>query len=291
MAHGPDSKDEYETDLDGPVQFDDRAYASADTVQVEHREQLTISPTDPTLAPGATQVFSASGGAGGYVFSVVSGGGAFAGATYTAPGVAGTATVRVTDSAQNTAETTVSVVASSMTVFVTGATFTGNLGGLAGADAKCQAAADAVPGLAGRTFKAWLSSSTVSAADRLTHATVPYKLSDGTTVADNWADLVDGSLDAPISRTETGAQVSTTRKAWTGTKVDSTMNYPNSAVHHCGDWTYGGGGSPNGGSYAGYTDRTTCLWTHGNPANPAECGGTASTLPCSNGFSLYCFEQ
>ena len=99
------------------------------------------------------------------------------------------------------------------TIFITSQTFNGNLGGLEGADAKCQELADAAD-LDG-TFKAWLSDSETDARDRLTHATVPYRLVDGTTVADDFTDLTDGSLDAPINRTENGTAVGD--RPWTGT--------------------------------------------------------------------------
>src|SRR5438067_1391069 len=89
-------------------------------------------------------------------------------------------------------------------VFVTSQIYTAALGGLAGADAKCQSLATGA-GLTG-TYKAWLSSSSVDARDRLTHSAIPYVLSDRTTVvADNWSDLVDGSLKHAIDKTETGA--------------------------------------------------------------------------------------
>jgi hypothetical protein len=45
---------------------------------------------------------------------------------------------------------------------------------LSGADAKCQSEANTA-GLSG-TYKAWLSSTTTNAANRLNHATVPYKM-------------------------------------------------------------------------------------------------------------------
>lgn len=99
------------------------------------------------------------------------------------------------------------------TVFITSQVFNGNLGGLAGADAKCQQLATAA-GLGG-TYKAWLSDSTTDARDRLTHATVPYRLVDGTTVANDFTDLTDGSLDAPINRAENGTVVGD--RPWTGT--------------------------------------------------------------------------
>src|SRR5207248_10614341 len=65
-------------------------------------------------------------------------------------------------------------------VFVTSATYNRNLGVLAGADAKCQALASAAA-LTG-TYKAWLSTSTINARDRVTQAGVPYTLVDGTVV-------------------------------------------------------------------------------------------------------------
>ncbi|MDZ4247347.1 MAG: DUF1554 domain-containing protein, partial [Dehalococcoidia bacterium] len=75
-------------------------------------------------------------------------------------------------------------------VFVTAATYNGNLGGLSGADAKCQASANAVN--LGGTWKAWLSDSNTSAGSRLNHSDSPYRLLNGTTIANNWDDLVDG---------------------------------------------------------------------------------------------------
>jgi hypothetical protein len=81
-------------------------------------------------------------------------------------------------------------------VFVTSTLYQASFGGLEGADAVCQSHAAAVdlPG----TFRAWLSTRDVTAAERLTHAAVPYVRTDGTTIADDWDDLVDGTLAAPI---------------------------------------------------------------------------------------------
>ena len=59
-------------------------------------------------------------------------------------------------------------------VFVTSTTYKGNLGGLAGADAKCQTRANAAS--LGGTWKAWLSDSTTSAASRLTQSVSGYIL-------------------------------------------------------------------------------------------------------------------
>ena len=102
--------------------------------------------------------------------------------------------------------------AESCTVFVTSTVHDGSLGGLAGADAICQTRADSPGSLAAPgTYKAWLSDATASPSTRFTQATVPYKLVNGTTVAPNWAGLVDGSLDAPIDVTEQGAALPESR--------------------------------------------------------------------------------
>jgi hypothetical protein len=61
-------------------------------------------------------------------------------------------------------------------VFVTSTIYMGYLGGLDGADAKCQSVANAAQ--LGGTFKAWLRDDTTAARDRLNHATGPYVLVD-----------------------------------------------------------------------------------------------------------------
>ncbi len=165
-------------------------------------------------------------------------------------------------------------------VFVTSTTYDGNLGGLSGADSKCQARADAA-GLPG-TFKAWLSNSTTNAADRLDHSTVDYVMTNGTVVANGWSDLTDGSLDAGICRTETGTQVNScgfsyaivwSNTAGNGTKLTSNQG------SFCLDWT-----SNQSGEFAnlgGGTNITDSYWTY-------YAGGTDA---CNVSKRLYCFEQ
>jgi len=66
-------------------------------------------------------------------------------------------------------------------VFVTLSDYTGDLGGLEGADAICEAEADDA-GLTG-TYKAWLSDTNVGPDTRFTHSTVPSFLLNGYRVA------------------------------------------------------------------------------------------------------------
>lgn len=160
------------------------------------------------------------------------------------------------------------------TVFITSTSHTGNLGGLAGADAICQARADAA-GLSG-TYKAWLSDATTAARDRLTHAVVPYVLVDGTRIAGDWDDLVDGLLDNPIQLTETGETAGLVR-AWTATQASGDRDL---AFFTCANWMSDDNASVFGSrGQATGKDSSWSLWLSGD-------------IPCSSEAQrLYCFQQ
>ncbi|WP_028580903.1 hypothetical protein [Desulfogranum japonicum] len=152
-------------------------------------------------------------------------------------------------------------------VFVSNATFAGNLGGLAGADTQCQALAEAarLPG----TYKAWLSSTSVSASSRFSHSDAPYILVDGTLIANNWNDLISGALASPISLDENGTPL--LRPVWTGTKYTGEIMEGT----QCASWIAGSYLS----AQIGITSETNNDWT--------EAGEEDCELQCS----LYCFEQ
>ncbi|MDO8429963.1 MAG: fibronectin type III domain-containing protein, partial [bacterium] len=165
----------------------------------------------------------------------------------------------------------------SYSVFISSATYNGNLGGLSGADVKCQSLANTQS--IGGSWKAWLSSSVTSASSRLYHPAVPYKLLTGTTVVNNWTDLTDGTIASPINKTESGN--TNGGSTWTNTNSNGTVYSSNTSLT-CQDWTsslgypsvplsyvvrYGSGGATNSG------------WTAYNSAG------------CNNNLNLYCFEQ
>ena len=118
-------------------------------------------------------------------------------------------------------------------VFVTSLEYRGNFpdgDGLAGADFQCTELATNA-GLEG-TWTAWLSTDTVDARDRI--ADGEYRLLDGTLVADDKADLTDGTLDAPIIVREDGTPIpGAALEVWTGTGKDGT----NSGLGTCDNWT------------------------------------------------------
>jgi hypothetical protein len=142
-------------------------------------------------------------------------------------------------------------------IFVTSTGSSGNLGGLAGADATCNARAG-VAGLPG-TYVAWLSTSTVHARDRVT-SNGPYVTPTGDLVADSFADLTDGTLASPIDEDETGALVFE-QEVWTGTAstgVRSAGAPAAAEANHCLDWT-----SSDGADLAvvGLTSTTNAIWS------------------------------
>lgn len=155
-------------------------------------------------------------------------------------------------------------------VFATSTVQSGALGGLAGADAICQARADAAA--LGGTFKAWLSDASQNPATRLTRAFADYALVTGTVIAHGWGDLLDGALEHAIDADETGAALSSPRGAWTNTTISGGFG-----GQSCNDWTTGTVGT-NG--VWGAVDATDATWTN-----------EVASTDCSRTLHLYCFEQ
>lgn len=152
-------------------------------------------------------------------------------------------------------------------VFATSTTQTGGFGGIVGADAICAARASAAA--LGGVFKAWVSTTDASPASTFTRASGPYRLVDGTKIADDWNDLVDGALDHVINLSESGGTVF--GDVWTGTGTPGTV-----AAVTCNAWTTGSSGASG---QCGSTQSTSGAWT-------------ASSVPlCNTPLRLYCFEQ
>jgi hypothetical protein len=160
-------------------------------------------------------------------------------------------------------------------VFLTSATYTGNLGGLQGADSICQtvAARSGTPGV----FKAWLSSNQGSPANRFTHSSSPYKLHSGATIAANWTALISGNIGTPINEDEAGNPVSE-GFVWTNTTAEGAPWYiPDSVNGSCAGWTDGA----DDGS----------LGAHGINADTRRLWSAQALSYCRLGAHLYCFQQ
>jgi hypothetical protein len=170
-------------------------------------------------------------------------------------------------------------------VFVTSAVYVSDMGGLAGADAKCNALAAAanLPG----AYMAWLAASAGSPSTRFTQSSTPYIRVDGAVIANNWADLVDGTLANPINLTELGTAPQSPlgncggADVWTGLNADGTPVPPIAGVWttSCYDW---GPVSAYSCVAAGVATATTTGWS----ATCEPCGG-----PCGQKAALYCFQQ
>ncbi|HVW69149.1 MAG TPA: hypothetical protein VHB68_09245 [Steroidobacteraceae bacterium] len=134
------------------------------------------------------------------------------------------------------------------------------------ADADCTTAGQMY---GGGQWRAWISSSTVNAIDRIVDVGPWYRLDQQTKLFENRAAITQGPLatiDDPTS-----ANAGARRLFWTGTQLDGTATTLN-----CTDWTsYVGGGTAT----VGRTDTVGPGWVEPTPQS------------CSTYLSLLCFEQ
>ncbi|NNK06732.1 MAG: hypothetical protein HKP50_05445 [Myxococcales bacterium] len=153
-------------------------------------------------------------------------------------------------------------------IFRTDTTQNANLRGIDGADAICAAQALAA-GLEGE-FKAWLSTIASPVADRVAQGSGPYVLVDGTRVADDWSDLVDGSILAPIDRDANG--IARSGEIWTGTLRTGASFLGSDCEAFATD-------SMDVTGLCGASSATNATWTEN------------ITPACSTRLGLYCIEQ
>jgi len=145
---------------------------------------------------------------------------------------------------------------------VTSTSYSGDLGGLAGADEKCQERAEAA-GFSG-TWIALLSTSSMDARDRVPDT--EFRRIDGAVIATDKSDLFDGTIDNPINITELNTHVFAD-VVWTGSFEDGT------AANNCEDW------ATSSEEYTGMIGHT----------HPDHSWISYSDLPlCINENRLYC---
>ncbi len=156
-------------------------------------------------------------------------------------------------------------------MFVTSTQYTGNLGGLAGADALCQGAA--LAGSLGGTWRAWLSTPSVNAIDRIQDVSPWYLIDRETLVFPVHASLRGPSL-VPIGQNEYGPFDWETMGF--GDRVVRTGSQSGIADDTCSGFT-----SASGDEYG----------TYGWLDEPDEWGGVQSGRCDSSNARLYCFEQ
>lgn len=141
--------------------------------------------------------------------------------------------------------------------------------GVETADELCKESA-AIAGLPG-AFRAWLSDDFTSPSEWGTSDfTGAFRLVDGTLVAINWEDLLDGELENPINVDEFGLHLAAkTCFVWTGTLPDGGSSFAN-----CGNWTGQDEMADLGNCFT-----ATHEWT------------LADVMSCAAPRHLYCFER
>jgi hypothetical protein len=181
-------------------------------------------------------------------------------------------------------------------VFLSSVVFDSNLGGLSGADAKCQSLAETA-GLSG-TYKAWLSTA-IPGEDpfgRFTHSPNPYIRTDGKQIVANFDDLVSyQQLAVPINIDEFGNIVGPGLPGcpgcrvyvWTATQSNGSY-FDTGSIYGstCGDWT----GFEVAVAIAGDYTATDYNWSQAYSV--ADCGGFCiENCRFGNQNRLYCFQQ
>jgi len=177
-----------------------------------------------------------------------------------------------------------------------------NLGGLAGADAHCQALA-AAAGAGNRTWHAYLSANAsgsqpvVNARDRIGNG--PWYNARGGRIAQNVADLHGDTIDAArlgnnLSRTTVFSEKNETIKGagdtpnqhdmLTGSQTDGRA-YTDGADHTCQNWT----GNNTGAAQLGHFDRTGGGNTSWNSAHGSRGCSQANLVSTGGAGLFYCF--
>jgi hypothetical protein len=165
-----------------------------------------------------------------------------------------------------------------------------NLGGLEGADAHCQKLAEAA-GATGKTWRAYLSTSTANARDRIGNG--PWANAKGETIAGNLDELHGeaNKINKQTGLTEAGNPVNgrgdepNMHDILTGSNAEGTV----ATDMTCNDWTSNGAGA----AFVGHHDRIglrddapSKSWNASHPSR--GCG--KDDLPKSGGAGLfYCF--
>jgi len=175
-------------------------------------------------------------------------------------------------------------------VFVSSAVYHGDMNspegltGLGAGDTQCKTLADnseALVNLNGKNWKAWLSTSGISgvdAKDRIKDGI--YILPDGTKIAENLNDLIDGILLNPININDRGEIPSTSSSyVWTGTNEFGLVISGEAIETNCNQWSEGAA------SVFGWKGNWSALdlrWTN--------IILDTSDRKCSQTNRIYCFE-
>lgn len=149
-------------------------------------------------------------------------------------------------------------------IFVTNGLWSGNLGGLSGADDKCNAEAK-IRGFRGK-FQALLGSTAGRPLTRSIHYPIPYVSETANYLQSDFHDLFNSGPDNPVN-------ADPYKHAWTGLNSNGTLS-----GQDCNGWT--DSSNSNTGS-KGKVDAIGATWLN-DLELPYACNGI---------FNLYCIEQ
>ena len=186
--------------------------------------------------------------------------------------------------------------AQDMTFFVTseGLENGGDLGGLEGADAHCQALGESA-GAGDKTWRAYLATETeggrgIDARSRIGEG--PWHNANGDLIAENLDQLhINPNIVVSTGLDENGDHVNARgdqpnmHDILTGAMEDGTSYFPDDADHTCNNWT----SSSEGSAQVGHHDRHGGGSTSWNSAHPSR-GCSQENLQATGGNGLfYCF--
>ncbi len=163
-------------------------------------------------------------------------------------------------------------------VFVTKETYDGDLDGLEGANTICKGLADdaELPG----DYFAWLATLEKAPLNFLEPSSSRYVLRDGTIVANNSLDLLDGDLDHPIDLDQYGDPLDSgsacSNVVWSNVAENGAPATPNV---DCLDWT---SASILSEGAIGQYEQYDADWTFTENCEPRSCNAASH---------LYCFQQ
>jgi hypothetical protein len=268
------------------------------------------NPNQAAGSGGSSTAAAGSSGSGGTMAAMSSSGGSSSemmgnpmlnqGGTSMSPGAAGSGTA-----GSSTLPPADAGEDDSMSFFLTsrGSGNGGNFGGIAGADALCaMLATEADPALASKTWRAYLSTSTEDARERI--GTGPWRNAAGVIIANDVDELHDQAPggasedDYPLSNPNTALREDGTplpgqpvlHDIITGSNLDGTV----SASGTCSDWTSTTGTTRNGHSDRQGGGQNPSSWNSAhdtgcgqNPAGTNFQGGTVSQGGGQG--AIYCF--
>jgi hypothetical protein len=205
------------------------------------------------------------GGGGGRITSNITSSDTYAGTKTATGGAAGTGATA--GSAGVVTWPAAPATGAQHVVFGTSTYYDGALGGSSGADAKCQARAEAA-GLFGG-WKALVSTATEDAYNHITLTGRVHNLNNEL-VATNISDLFDGTISNGVKYNEYYAVISGEVRAWTGSLSSGAIS-----TNNCSEWT----SFAIGNGMTGNATLSTSAWINSADAT------------CGNALRLYCVSQ